>query len=71
MIGQTSSASRAAEASGRTGTVCSKSGPYQCISHVEIVMIFKSGDRFTNCPVNDAPSKNEGHATTWSMVRTG
>lgn len=51
-------------ASGATGTVCQRSGPYKCNSHAEIVVIFKRGDRFPACPMN------KGHNTTWSVVRT-
>ena len=40
-----------------------RSGPYKCNSHAEIVVVFKRGDRFTACPMNG------GHATTWSIVR--
>lgn len=50
-------------ATGGTGTVCQRSGPYKCNSHTEIIVFFKRGDRFPTCPVN------RGHSTTWSMVR--
>ena len=73
MIGQTSSDSQGVQASGNTGALCQRSGPYQCNSHVDFVLIFKRGDRFSSCPVNnDEASKTAaGHATTWSMVKEG
>lgn len=55
--------SRDVSASGTTGTLCQKSGPYKCGTHPQIIVIFKKGDRFAACPAKD-------HATTWYMVRT-
>lgn len=49
-------------ASGSTGAIVQKSGPYKCISHVEIIVFFKTGDKFTLCP-----AKN--HNATWATVR--
>jgi hypothetical protein len=51
------------EASGATGTVVAKSGPYKCNTHEEIVVIFKKGAKFTACP------HSKGHNTVWSVVR--
>lgn len=55
--------SRDLTASGGTGTVVQKSGPYRCEGHAEIVVFFKKGDKFSTCPIN------RGHATTWSIIR--
>jgi hypothetical protein len=48
-------------ASGKTGGLCSRSGPYKSASAV--VVFFRQGQKFTADPVN-------GKATTWSMVGT-
>ncbi len=60
-------------ASGKSTTVCQRSGPYRCNTHPEIVVLFGKGQRFTNCPANNESSRNTnaGHATTWSVVREG
>jgi hypothetical protein len=47
-------------ASGKTGVVCTTSGPYKSTRNTSIVVFFKKGDKFTNDPV-------DGKATTWSM----
>lgn len=49
-------------ASGSTGAIVQKSGPYKCTSHVDIIVFFKSGDKFSVCP-----AKN--HNTSWATVR--
>lgn len=49
-------------ASGSTGTIVQKSGPYKCLSHVEIIVFFKAGDKFSVCP-----AKN--HNAGWATVR--
>lgn len=61
--------SRAVTSSGETGSECERSGPYSCKAHVDIVLFFKKGDKFSDCPVIGEISKTEGHATTWIMVR--
>ena len=60
MLGQNS---RDVGATGSTGTICQRSGPYRCNSHTQIIVFYKRGDRFTACPAR-------GHATTWQMVRS-
>lgn len=47
-------------ASGKTGALCAKSGPYK--SATAITVFFKQGDKFPADPTN-------GKATTWTMVR--
>jgi len=49
---------------GKTGVTCQSSGPYKCASHTSIVVFFKQGEKFPNCP----PGSNTGHSTTWAMV---
>ncbi|MGB7922971.1 MAG: hypothetical protein WCF57_06980 [Pyrinomonadaceae bacterium] len=61
--------SNAVTSSGETGSECESSGPYSCKAHVEIIVFFRKGDKFSNCPVLGEISKVEGHATTWIMVR--
>lgn len=51
------------KATGATGAVCPRSGPYKCASHAQIIVIFKRGDTFTVCPARE-------HPTNWLMVRT-
>lgn len=60
MFGQDS---KDVSASGSTGSVVQRTGPYKCNSHGEIIVFFKKGDKFAACP-----AKN--HATTWSMVKS-
>jgi hypothetical protein len=60
---QTTSASQDVTATGGSGAICQRSGPYKCNSHEDVVVVFQRGDRFTSCPMNN------GHATTWSVVR--
>jgi hypothetical protein len=55
--------SRDVKASGATGTLCPRSGPYKCSSHPDIVVFFSKGATFTVCPSRE-------HATNWTMVRT-
>jgi hypothetical protein len=49
-------------ASGITGTLCTRSGPYKCGTHPEIIVFFKRGATFTACPA-------QAHSTNWVMVR--
>ena len=60
---QSPNASSDVQATGGSGGVCPRSGPYKCNSHQEVIVVFKRGDRFTSCPMNG------GHATSWSVVR--
>jgi len=53
-------------ASGKTGTACSKSGPYKCATHTTVVVFFKQGETLSNCP----SGSGTGHATTWAIVST-
>jgi hypothetical protein len=55
--------SKDVKASGTTGALCQSSGPYKCMSHPEIILFFRKGDKFSVCPAKD-------HATTWYMVRS-
>lgn len=55
--------SKDVNASGITGTVCTRSGPYKCGSHPEIIVFFRRGATFTACPAGQ-------HSTNWVMVRT-
>jgi hypothetical protein len=50
-------------ATGATGTLCPRSGPYKCNDHPQIIVSFQKGATFTVCPAKE-------HATTWSMVRS-
>jgi hypothetical protein len=50
--------------SGQTGTVCQNTAPYKCATHTTVVVFFKKGDAFSNCP----SGSNTGHSTTWSVV---
>jgi hypothetical protein len=55
--------STAVQATGATGTICQRSGPYRCNSHTQLVVYIQKGDKFPTCPVN------RGHSTTWSTVK--
>jgi hypothetical protein len=55
--------SRDVNASGITGTLCTKTGPYKCSNHPEIIVFFRKGTTFTVCPARE-------HSTNWLMVRT-
>lgn len=48
-------------ASGKTGGVCSTSGPYKSTRNTSVIVYFKKGDKFSVDPV-------DGRSTTWSMV---
>lgn len=56
---------RTVSASGQSGTTCSTTGPYKCGTHTTVVVFFKKGEKFSNCP---SSSSSTGHATTWSTV---
>jgi hypothetical protein len=47
--------------SGRTGTVCPKSGPYKSSRNARVTVFVKRGDKF--------PPDSDGASTTWSIVR--
>jgi len=49
-----------ATASGRTGGVCQKSGPYRSNRNARVTVFFKRGQRF--------PSDVDGASTTWTLV---
>jgi hypothetical protein len=49
-------------ASGKTGGICSVSGPYKSGGTTPVVIYFKRNDKFPVDPVS-------GRATTWTMVR--
>ena len=47
--------------SGKTGTVCQRSGPYRCNTHTDFIVFVTKGAKFPSCP--------RSHSTTWSVVR--
>ncbi|MEW6213388.1 MAG: hypothetical protein AB1631_34150 [Acidobacteriota bacterium] len=49
-------------ASGKTGGICSASGPYRSGRNTSVIVYFKKGDKFTVDPT-------DGRGTTWSLVR--
>lgn len=49
-------------ASGKTGALCSTSGPYKSGGTTPVVVYYKKGDKFSVDPVN-------GQGTTWTMVK--
>lgn len=49
-------------ASGKTGGICSTSGPYKSGGTPPVVVYYKKGDKFSVDPVN-------GRATIWTMVK--
>ncbi len=51
--------------SGKSGTLCSNTAPYKCSTHPTVVVFFKKGETFSNCP---SSSSSSGHATTWATV---
>ena len=48
--------------SGSTGTIVSKTGPYRCGTHKQVIVTFVRGNKFTSCPAGN-------HKTSWSVVR--
>jgi hypothetical protein len=74
MSDQTSSASTAVVASGTTGSLCQRTGPYVFNNgYIDIVVVVKKGDPFPSAPTAKAPSsgeKTQSQTTdaTWSMV---
>jgi hypothetical protein len=50
---------------GTSGSTCSTTGPYKCNTHPTVVVFFKQGDRFSNCP---SSASSSGHSTTWTVV---
>jgi len=73
----TTSASRPVVASGSTGAICKKSGPYVYDNgFLKIVVFVKRGDPFPSAPTQAAPSigakaPTQPSAATWSMVSAG
>jgi len=51
--------------SGQSGTVCQNTAPYKCATHTTVVVFFKKGQTFSNCP---SSSSSTGHSTTWAVV---
>lgn len=75
MKDRTSSASRPVMASGTTGSVCQKTGPYVYDNgFLKFVVIVKKGDAFPSAPTQTAPvggakTQTQSQPTnTWSMV---
>lgn len=58
---QTSS-STSLTTSGSSGSIVSKTGPYRCGTHKQIIVTFVRGNKFTNCPAGN-------HKATWGVVR--
>jgi hypothetical protein len=54
------------QTTGITNGTCQTSGPYKCSSHSNIVMFFKSGQKFTACP---SANSSSGHSTTWILIQ--
>jgi hypothetical protein len=54
--------STALTTSGSTGSLCSKTGPYRCGTHKQVIVTFTRGNKFTNCPASN-------HKTSWAVVR--
>jgi hypothetical protein len=50
--------------SGKSGTVCPNTAPYKCSTHTTVVVFFKKGETFSNCP----SGSSAGHSTTWAVV---
>jgi len=51
---------------GQTGSTCSTTAPYKCSAHTTVVVFFKQGDKFSNCP----SGSSAGHSTTWTVVNS-
>jgi hypothetical protein len=52
--------------SGKTGTICQKSGPYKCTTTPVVTVFFKKGAKFTNGPKTGSAN---GQLTTWVLVK--
>lgn len=73
MSGQTSSASQPVVASGTTGSICQRTGPYVYNNgYIDIVVLVKKGDPFPTAPTPKSPTggatTQSQTTTTWSMV---
>jgi hypothetical protein len=53
-------------ASGTTGTICQKSGPYKCTTTPQVTMFIKKGQKFPGGPVSGSTKTQK---TTWNMVK--
>lgn len=62
----TSASATSVQTSGTTNGTVQTSGPYKCSSHSDIVMFFKSGQKFPACP---SATSTSGHAATWILIR--
>ena len=64
------SASSPVVASGTTGSICKKTGPYVYDNgFLKVVAFVKKGDSFPPAPTEPAPStKTPSTTVTWSMV---
>jgi hypothetical protein len=60
--GEASMSTQSLTASGSSGAIVSKSGPYRCGTHKQVIVIFKRGSKFTNCPAGN-------HKANWGVVR--
>jgi hypothetical protein len=52
-------------ASGRTGEICQKTGPYKCSTSPVVIVPIKKGDTF---PPGPQAGSTTGVPTTWSFV---
>jgi hypothetical protein len=52
-------------ASGRTGEICQKTGPYRCTTSPVVVITMKKGGTFPPGPSNTPPNTQP---TTWNYV---
>jgi len=52
-------------ASGRTGEICQKTGPYKCTTSPSVIVTFKKGTQFSRAPKDNDPA---GQVTTWNFV---
>ena len=59
-IGAFNTSATAVTASGKTGSTCSRSGPYYCSGTTPIIVFVKSGERF--------PADPTGRTVNWTMV---
>jgi hypothetical protein len=52
-------------ASGRTGEICQKTGPYKCSTSPVVVVSMKKGNAFPRGPKDNDPA---GQITTWTLI---
>ncbi|MCI0661393.1 MAG: hypothetical protein L0220_09995 [Acidobacteria bacterium] len=52
--------------SGKTGTICQRSGPYKCTTSPQVTIFVKRGQKF---PLGPKTGSTKGQFTTWVMVK--